>query len=174
MKAFFLQRALREKWLLVAFAALGLLIWGSSTLRRTRGLWTEWRTSKAEFASQQLWIDHADEIAAQAAAATRSLDPARTLNATRLVGELSNLAGQAGLTADIGAQRTDERTDQFAFHTVQVNFRRADMGPLLKFYTDLAQRAPYIGLEQFSVAADRANPGQLNVSLRIVSVELAR
>lgn len=174
MKAFFLQRALREKWLLVVFAGLALAIWGASTLRRGRGSWTEWHSARQEFDSQQQWIDHADTIAAQAAAATRSLDPAKTLNATRLVGELSNLASSAGLTADIGAQRTDERTDQFAFHTVQVNFRRADLAPLLKFYTELAQRAPYIALEQFSVAADRANPGQLNVSLRIVSVELAK
>jgi hypothetical protein len=174
LKAFFLPRAVREKALLVAFAVLALLIWGASVARRARGQWRDWQAAKSEFASQQLWIDHADAIAAQAAAATRSLEPDKTLNATRLVGELSGLAAQAGLTADIGAQRTDERTDQFSFHTVQVNFRRADLGSLVRFYTALAQRAPYISLEQFSVATDRANPGALNASLRVASVELAR
>jgi hypothetical protein len=174
MKAFFLQRAVREKALLMVFAVLALLIWGASAVRRARGTWADWRAARSEFASQQLWLDHAGAIAAQATAATRSLEPDKTLNATRLVGELSGLAAQAGLTADIGAQRTDERTDQFSFHTVQVNFRRADLGSLIRFYGLLSARAPYISLEQFSVATDRANPGQLNASLRVASVELTQ
>lgn len=174
MKGFFLRRAVREKVLLVAFAILVLAIGGSHGLRRAAALWHDWQAARAELAAQQLWLDHADAIAAQATAATRSLDPAKTLNAARLVGELSDLANQAGLTADIGSQRTEERTDQFSFHTVQVNFRRADLAPLLRFYSALAARSPYIALEQFSVATDRANPGALNVSLRVVSVELAQ
>jgi hypothetical protein len=173
MKTFFLKRALREKVLLLAFALLALAIAGSHALRRSTALWQDWRAARAEFAAQQLWLDHADAIAAQATAATRSLDPAQTLNGTRLVGELSALASQAGLTADIGTQRTEESTGQFSFHAVQVNFRRAELASLLRFYTALTARAPYIALEQFSIAADRANPGTLNVSLRVVSVELA-
>jgi hypothetical protein len=174
MKAFFLKCALREKALLLAFALLALAIAGGHALRRGAALWQDWRAARGEFVAQQLWLDHADAIAAQATAATRSLDPAQTLNATRLVGELSALASQSGLTADIGTQRTEEGTGQFAFHAVQVNFRRAELGALLRFYSALSARAPYMALEQFSIAADRANPGSLNVSLRVVSVELAR
>jgi len=173
LRIFFLARASREKTLLLAFAGLALLTVGSHVLGRSRARWAEWQAARTEGAAQQVWLDHADEIAARAVAATHSLEPAKTLNATRLVGELSALAGQAGLTADIGSQRT-ERTDQFAFHTVQVNFRRVELAALLRFYSALTPRSPYIALEQFSLAADRANPGQLNVSLRVVSVELAR
>ncbi len=173
LRNYFLKRALREKVLLLAFALLALAIAGSHALRRGGALVQDWRSARTDFATQQLWLDHADAIAAQALAATRSFDPAQTLNSSRLVGELSALAGQSGLTADIGTQRTEERTDQFAFHAVQVNFRRADLGALLRFYSALSARSPYIALEQFSLAADRANPGTLNVSLRVVSVELA-
>ena len=48
----------------------------------------------------------------------------------------------------------------------------ADLSALLKFYGELAQRSPYIGLEQFSLTIDRASPGQLNASFRAVSAEL--
>ena len=58
--------------------------------------------------------------------------------------------------------------DQSAVHVT------GDLGSLLRFYTLLSARAPYISLEQFSVATDRANPGSLNASLRVASVELAR
>jgi len=173
MKRFFLGRALREKVLLLAFAVLAFALWGSSVAKRVSARLGEWKSARAEYATQQIWINNAPAIASRAEAATHSLERAQTLNATRLVGELSNLAAQAGLTADIGSQRT-ERTDQFAFNTVQVNFRRSELAPLLRFYSALAQRAPYMSVEQFSLATDRANPGALNVSLRVVSVELAR
>ena len=84
---------------------------------------------------------------------------------------MNAISARAGLTADNNSQRS-ERTSQFAFHTVQINFRKADLGALLKFYGELSQRSPYIGLEQFSLTVDRANPSQLNVSFRAVSAEL--
>ncbi len=173
MKAFFLRRALREKVLLLVFAALAWFIWAARGLERGRTLWGDWRSARAELAAQQLWLQTSAAVADRAAAATRALDPAKTLNATRLVGELNALASQAGLTADISAQRTDH-ADQFAFHTVQVTFRRAELPALLKFYRGLAKRSPYIGLEQFSLVTDRANARQLNASFRIGSPELSR
>lgn len=171
MKQFFLSRALREKILLVAFAALALLIWAGGLLNRGQKRAAEWRTVRTELATQQMWLANREAIDANAAAATKSLDPAKTLNGTRLVGELNAIAAGAGLAADINSQRS-ERTSQFAFHTVQINFRRADLSALLKFYGELAQRSPYIGLEQFSLTIDRASPGQLNASFRAVSAEL--
>ena len=172
MKTFFLSRVLREKVLLLTFSALALAIWAGQLLGRGGKLWDDWRTTRAEFAAQKIWLQNGPAIDAKAAATTKSLDPAKTLNATKLVGELNTLASAAGLNADISAQRT-ERTSQFAFHTVQVNFRRADLAALLRFYRDLSRRSPYIGLEQFSLAADRGSPGLLNASLRISSAELS-
>lgn len=171
MKAFFLGRALREKVLLLAFTLLAVLIWTGRGLGRLQTFRAELHATLAEQSTQRLWLANAAAIEANAVRATKSLDPAKTINVTRLVGDLNALIGGAGLNADIGSQRT-ERTNQFAFHSVQVNIRRADLASLVKFYTDLSARTPYIGLEQFTLAVDRANPGQLNASFRVVSVEL--
>jgi hypothetical protein len=173
MKAFFLSRALREKLLLLVFTLLALLLWLGRGLGRGRALWGDLRATRAELAAQQVWLENRATIEARAASATRSLDPDRTINATRLVGELNALVASANLSADIGSQRT-ERTSQFAFHAVSVNVRRADLGALLKFYKELSARSPYIGLEQCTLATDRANPGQLNATFRVVAVELGR
>jgi hypothetical protein len=172
MKAFFLSRAMREKVLLLLFAALALMIWAGRAVSRAQAVWEGAREARTEVATQRLWLANAPAIAAKAAAAKGRLDPARTLSATKLLGELSELAVQAGLKAEInGGQRT-EQTDQFAFHTVQLNFRRADLGSLVSFYKELAKRSPYIGIENFSLEADRANPGQVNAGFRLVSAEL--
>jgi len=173
VRAFFIKRALREKVLLLAFVLLALVIWTGRSWNRSQLLWQDWRRAETELSTQQVWLNNAPAIDAAALAATQSLDPAKTLNATRLVGELNALASQAGLTADISAQRT-ENTSQFAFHAVQVTFRRTDLPALLKFYRELSKRAPYIGLEQFSLTTDRTNAGQLNSSFGVVSVELQR
>lgn len=171
MKRFFLRRAPREKFLLLVFTGLALLIWLGRGVGRSRALWSGLRAARAELATQQIWLENRARIEQRAAAAAQSLDPVKTINATRLVGELNALTAQAGLSADIGSQRT-ERTDRFAFHSVQVNIRRADLATLLKFYTALSERSPYIGLEQFTLTVDRGNSGQLNATFRVVSVEL--
>ncbi len=67
-----------------------------------------------------------------------------------------------------------ELTNQFSVNTVQVAVRNADLQSLLNFYGELEKRAPYIGLEQFSLTANPANPSQLNAVMRVSSVEINR
>lgn len=173
MKHYFFTRTLREKLLLLTFVGIGSVVWLWAGLGRTVATVQEWRSLAAAGAEQQLWLTNRADIEAKAAAATAQLDPARTLNGTRLVGEMNALAGAAGLSPEVSGQRT-ERTTQFAFHTAQVTFRRADFGALLKFYEELSQRSPYVGLEQVSLAVDRGAPGSLNATFRVVAAELQK
>ena len=173
MKRFFLTRSLREKALLGAFVGLVAVAWLFGAVGRARARWQEWSSLRESGKEQRIWLEHRAEIEARATKATAQLDPAKTLNGTRLVAEMSALASQAGLTAEVSGQRS-ERTTQFAFHTAQVTFRRADLAALLKFYEALSQRSPYVGLDQVSLAADRAAPGTLNATFRVVAAELQR
>jgi hypothetical protein len=171
VKRRFLARTLREKLLLLVFVGLVAATWIASVAGRSRVLVAEARAVAATRADQALWLGNRTAIEAAAAQATARLDPARTLNGTRLVGELSALAGQAGLSPEVSGQRS-ERTTQFAFHSAQVSFRRADLGALVKFYEEVSRRSPYIGLEQVSLAVDRGAPGTLNATFRVVAAEL--
>lgn len=173
MKRYFLTRTVREKALLLAFVGIAALAWLVSVVGRAQTHWQDWRSVRADEEIQQLYLGNRAAIEAQAAAAVQQLDPAKTLNGTRLVGVLNTLAVEAGLSAEISGQRT-ERTAQFAFHSAQVSFRRADLADLVKFYQALGQRSPYVGLEQMSLTADRANPGQLNATFRVIAAELTR
>jgi hypothetical protein len=173
MKRFFLTRSFREKTLLVAFVSLVAIAWLLSGAGRARARLQDWQSLRASGEEQRLWLTNRTEIEARAAKATAQLDPAKTLNGTRLVAEMSSLAAQAGLTAEVSGQRT-ERTTQFAFHSAQVTFRRAEMNALVKFYEALSARSPYVGLEQVSLAADRGAPGALNATFRVTAAELQR
>jgi hypothetical protein len=175
MRAFFLSRALREKMLLVVFVALGAAIWASSVGERFAATTTAVRGTSTDLAEQQLWLERRLAIEEEAATAVANLDPSRTYNGVRLSAELSAIAGATGIGGSASSEglRT-ERTPQFAVHTLQFTLRRVSWENLLQFYGRLSERAPYISIEQFSLAADRTNPALLNATLRVSSVEIAR
>lgn len=173
MKGFFLGRTLREKLLVLGFGLALAAVWLTAAGGRMRRRWQEGRGAAAELAAQRQWLENRAAIEARAARAVKNLEPGRTLDAIHLVGEVQALAGQAGLAAAIDPPRT-QRTGQFAYHTVQVTIRRADLGALVKFYQALGTRAPYLAIESCALGADRVNPAQLNATFAIFSVEVLR
>ena len=173
MKRFLAARSRRERVLILFFVAAAALVWLSSAAGRLSDRWREHRRLSVESAGQAVWLGQRDEIEARAARAASNLDPARTLEATELVGEVTAMAERARLNPAVEPPRT-ERTGQFAYHTVQVSFRRAELGPLVAFYRELAERAPYLALQECSLTADRANPSELDAMFVIFSVEVLR
>jgi hypothetical protein len=175
LKAFFISRLLREKLLLVLFVALGAVMWATNFSSRAGRAWRAHRTVANELTEQKQWLANRVAIENAAVEAVKNLDPAKTLDDTQLVGDLSSLAREHNLRFTNDTPQT-ERSGQFAVHTVQFTISRADWEPLRKFYLAIASRSPYIGIEQISMATDRANPslGLLNASFRVSSVETIR
>lgn len=172
-KTFFLGRLLREKILLVLFVGLGVVLWFSSFAKRASRQWEVHRALSVELAEQKQWLNNRTAIETAAVEAVKNLDPAKTLDDTRLVGELSALAREHNLKLTNDTPQT-ERGGQFAVHTVQITISRADWETLKRFYAVIARRSPYIGIEQFTLTSDRANPNQLNAGIRVSSAEIIR
>lgn len=170
MKAWFLSRTLRENLLVLFLAVAIAVVWLAAAAGRLMQGWQGWHSVAVERENQRLWLGHRTAVEERTAQAVKNFEPGRTLDASHLIGEVSALAAAAGLSAGIDPPRT-QRTDQFAYHTVQVTFRRAALGALVGFYEALGRRAPYLALEQCTLAADRANPAQINATFIIFSVE---
>lgn len=173
MRTWFQSRNRREQLLVTLFVILGALVWLTGASGRLRTQWAGWRATQGDLAAQQLWLDRRQEIEASSVAAVRNLDPARTFDATRLVATVTSLAGGAGLQPTIDSPVT-QRTAQFAYHTVKVTFRRANLPALLKFYDELTKQAPYLSLEQIAMQTERAAPGQLNVTLQLSATQIVK
>jgi hypothetical protein len=173
LKVFFLSRLLREKLLLVGIAVLAALMLLSNFSGRVARSWRAQHGVTLELAEQQQWLANRAGIEESAKRAGQNLDPGRTLDDTRLIGELNTLARTQNLKFASESPRS-ERSGQFAVHTVQFNLLRMDWDSLKRFYIELTKRTPYIGIEQFTLQADRANPAQLNASLKVSSVEIVR
>ena len=171
MKAFFQARTFRERLLLLAFAVIAFGWWAPTAVGRLGVLRRDLGGFKEERDTQQMWLSHRTEIEARAVAAGRTLDPAKTLDASQAFAELNRMT--AGLTAEIGGQKSVS-AEQMALHNVRVSIRRADLKGLYGFYEQLNARAPYLGIEQCDISVDRANPGLLTAVFRIYSIELLR
>ena len=91
------------------------------------------------------------------------------------MGELSTIADQVGVRSNTSSEILGtERTNEFAVNTVQFAIRNADLAAILSFYDEIDKRAPYLGVEQFSLSVNPGNLTLLNVMLRVSSVEIAR
>lgn len=173
MKRFFLVRTNRERLLILVFLFAAGVVWLLSASARLGGHWRAHREAATDLVAQRLWLERRTDIEARATRAAANLVPERTLDATHLVGEVSAMAARAGLSPAMESPRT-QRNDPFSYHTVQVAFRRADLGAIVRFYRELGSRAPYLALEECTLSASRANPAELDAQFTIFSVQVTR
>jgi hypothetical protein len=175
MKAFFFSRHSREKVLIMIFVALVAVVWLLRVERNSRALWLEWRTAAATLATQQQSLDNRTQIEAAAAKAVEHLDPSRTFSSTRLLGELSTIADKIGVRSNTQSEIVGtDRSSLFSINSVQFSLRKTDWDSIKRFYLELSQRSPYIGIVGFSLAAEPGNPTLLNAILQVSSVEITR
>lgn len=181
LRALFLGCQLREKLLVVVFLAIAVLLWLSGFSRRASAFWREQHRTTIDLADQAQWIANSAAIEASAQKAASRLDAARTLNDVRLVEAMQKIAADSGLhNTSNGAPSNPPGNGQFAIHTLDYTVRLLDpdwsknWDGLKKFYTALQQRSPYIGIEQFTLRPNSVNPAQLDLVLRVSSVEITK
>jgi hypothetical protein len=172
LKLFFLNRLLTEKILLTGFLLL-IALWGLSHVARDVGHFgVDFRNTTMTLADQKKSLDGRAETERKVKGALSQLDPSRTLDGARLQGDLSTLA--TGMPATSFEARPDEPAEEFIKHSVQFSVRKVDWPTLQQFYIALSKRAPYISIEECSISADRADANQLNATMMISSVEIAK
>jgi type II secretory pathway component PulM len=174
LRAFFLARQPREKAFLLIFVLLILAVWGSSFYRRAKTFYSAARATSTELNQQTAVLKEGPAIDEAEKKAAARLDPTSTLDGTRLFAAVSAMAAEAGLRNPRTGESHDEGNGQFRFHTLQFTVNGADWDALKRFYLALQRRSPYIGIDQFSLQSNRANPTQLNATMRISSVEIVR
>jgi hypothetical protein len=174
LRAAFLARHLREKALLTFLALAVAAIWMSSLGGRVSRFISSAKLTSAALAEQTRWLSDKASIEASAQVAASRLDPVKTLDTTRLLAEVAQIASDAGLKNTTSGDTKDLSNGQFSIHTLQFNVTKVDWEALKTFYLALSKRSPYIGIEQFSVQVDRANPTLLGANFQLSSVEIAK
>lgn len=173
LRALFLARSLREEILVVALAFILVGWWLSGFADRAGRFLRESRHTTAELANQAQWLANRTRILDAAQTAASRFDASSTLNSTGLLTAVNALAEDAGLANTRGDADADESNGQFSVHTLRFEIPRADWSSLTGFYLELEKRHPYIGIEQFSISADKTSHTH-NVSMVLSSFEIIR
>jgi hypothetical protein len=174
LRAFFLSCLVREKVLLTAFVLMVAAVWAWSLLGRVNRFTRVVHITTSNLNEQQLYLSNRAAIEAQAQASAGRLDAVRTLDATKLLAEVTAIANEAELKNTTSGAPKDVSSGQFAVHTLEFNVSKVDWPSLKQFYLALSKRSPYIGIEQYSMQVDRSNPTLLNATFQISSVEISR
>jgi hypothetical protein len=174
LRAFFLARAFREKVLLAGWFVLVAAVWASNLSGRAARFTRRVHQTTNSLNEQQLWLSNRVAIEAQAQAAAGKLDAVRTLDAPRLLAEVLAIADETGLKSRTSGESKDSTLGQFSVHTIAFSVTKVDWGTLKDFYLALSKRSPYIGIEEYTMQVDRANPTLLSANFQISSVEISR
>ena len=174
LRIYFLTRQLREKVLLLGFIVIGTVWWLSAFGGRAGKFWREQRATTATLKEQKMWLDNRVSIEAAAQKAASRLDPAQTLDRTRLASAVSQAASEAGLKNTTSNPLPSQGNGQFTVHSVDFQVNNADYQSLLQFYLNLHKRAPYIGVEKFILSSNANDESKLRLTLTVSAVEIPR
>jgi hypothetical protein len=172
LRTIFLGRPAREKILIVVLLLGGAVLWGMSLVNRAVDFTATAGDTSRTLDAQLNLISHKDRVEKRAVTEAAHLDPTQTLDSLRLTGTVQQIARDSGLTGFNSSPAQDVSNGQFAFHSVLFSVNKATYPQIEDFYYRLQDRAPYIGIETFHLAADRSNPAMLNASMTISSVEI--
>ena len=175
LRAYFLSRLLREKVLLLGLILIGTLIWLSSFGTRASQFWRTRRDTSDNLTEQQRWLNDRVKIEADLQKAASHLESSKTLDQIRLRDALNHAAQEAGLRTNFGSSSpSSETNNQFTVHSVEFRVTQADFTTLQRFYLNVQQRAPYIGITSFALQPNPADPSKQTLVLRVAAVEIPR
>jgi hypothetical protein len=175
LRAFFLTRQLREKLLLLAFVLIGVLWWGSDFSTRVGQFWRAQRATTATLRVQEQWLASRVRIEAAAEKAASQLESSKTLDRARLIAALNQAAFDAGLRNNYAASSSpSESIGQFTVHHVEYRVTGAEYPMLQQFYLNVQKRAPYLGIDRFTLQVLPGDGSKLILNLRVSSIEFPR
>ncbi len=175
LRVYFLGRLLREKLLLLGLILIGVMWWLSAFGTRAGQFWRAQRSTAATLEEQQIYLKNRALIEAAVQKSTSRFDSAKTLDRIRLVEALNQAASEAGLKDGYGSSSAkSETSDQVTVHGVEFLIRQADYKTLQRFYVNVQKRAPYIGIESFTLQPIPSDTSKLTLILRVSAVETIR
>jgi Tfp pilus assembly protein PilO len=171
----FLARSRREKFLAVLLLLALAAIWFGSFAGRARAAWGEGRVVAADAAVQNQWLDNAGVIEARFDEALARLEGKSLPSKNEVLAKIQELLQKHGFgTSHTLTPPVSQQRERLTFHTYSLSIQRGGYDQLQAFHQDLAAALPTVTLDQITLAADRRNPKQIDVRLRLIAIEFNR
>lgn len=164
--------SVRERFLLVCFIWVLLLVWVLNSMDRIGQSVRSFQMNSALLGSITETLEMAPMAEEVLSAARQGLDTSQTFSSAQLAGRLDSLARENSISSfDISSASTIE-TELFSFHTVRLSVQRASMVELIRLDNAIKAYSPYIATTEFLISANRRDPRILTADFELVAFEL--
>jgi len=137
--------------------------------------WSQYRVGvqleRAERTSYLQTIELREEISNELQRVLDDMDTETTPTLSEFIETIDAMVRRLRLEPDLSQPQTRE-SDFFRFHQLQVAFRRAAISDLVRFQNELERRLPFVAVESLTIVPGRTDPGQLDATFRLRSIEL--
>ena len=167
------KRSLREKYLLLGFALIILIVWTQSVLERTNQ-WNEQRTlTKVELSTQQQWLDREAQYEEQLKAALEKVEPSKTFTAAQLSGKVDEIIRRIQLESKADLDPVQSKSGEiFNDHTMRLRVNNISIEQFIRLNTALKLNSPYIEPKSIRISKNQRKPTEMNVRFEINSFDL--
>ncbi|MFW5883812.1 MAG: hypothetical protein ACOCVG_05530 [Verrucomicrobiota bacterium] len=170
-RQFFFRLTSREKFMLIFFIGVLLSLVVAHVLSGYTQHYREYSVTEAELETQELWIDRGPRIRERLDSVLRRLDPEQTFSAPELNARLNEIAESINDNWRMREARS-QFEEEFRIHSIPISFRDSRIEDLIAFEARLQLEAPYIGLEQVRISANRGRENLLDADYLVTSFEL--
>jgi hypothetical protein len=167
------KRSLREKFLMLGFVLILLVIWTQSFLNRS-GQWNDQRAiASIELLTQQQWLDRETQYAEQLAKALEKVDPSKTFSAAQLSGKVDALIREIKLESNADIDPVQTRNGEiFNDHTMRLRLKGISLAQFIVLNNILKKNSPYIEAKSIRITKNQRKPQEMNIRFEINSFDL--
>ena len=167
------NRDLREKYLLLGFIVILLLVWIGNFSNKLYDWKNEKNEASNELEIQKQWLDKSSYYEKELALALEKVDPSKTFSALQLVEKIDaiNRSIKIAEKTDSDVPRTKEG-EIFNDHTLKLRLNNVNIEEFKTFIANIEPLSPYISPTSVRIKSNQRNPELLNIRLEINSFDL--
>jgi hypothetical protein len=170
IRDFFNLRPLRERYLLVSFLTVGILIWLGMLIGHINRQFSRTQDAKQQLELQEILFSNKESVNEGLELMKTVMDANKTLNGTLLIERVDRHARDCNMNFDISSP-VQLDGDIFKTNTVRISIRDTELSSLMLMDQKIKQEAPYLSLISIQISANRRDPRKLNAVMEISSFE---
>ncbi len=162
----------RERFMLMAFVWVGILLWGSVLLKQINALKTDMKSKNVTLEGQKISLDQQHAVEDKINNYNKIFQ--KSISSAALVSMVNGFVSQSQMPRPtITSTRTTGQKDSvFNINTVTVNFNRVPFLDLVHFISLVHTQKPYLVIDEVKTTPENINPTLMDGMIRINSLEL--
>lgn len=164
---------MRYKALLAVTLWVMLFSWTGNLIRHYKVLKLQWTEASSVLTHQAMWLSKEKEIKDRLDLLLKGIDAQKTFDKTKFLGFIDEMARTSFKNFSLDVPQT-RSGDVFDSHSIKLKVENAALSELIDFEKIIAEKHPYLSIEELKIASNSNNPHKLNAQYSIIAIQLKK